>query len=566
MNNFLNFLVIFLFVFSVKVLPQSITDEQKDILILQDTRSLGENNKLLNYLNSGNEKTVVTALYAIANIADETTVDRTGELLLNSPAAKIRSAAAFALGQIPCASSASYLSRALVSEKDPGALISILNALGKTGSETELEQTVMFNSDDNKVISAKAIAIARFAIRKIRNENSVSFLRTLAGNPGNEEVLKSAAYALWRAADKDLLLPARGEILYMLNSTKPEVRMWAVNALSRLLDVNDIDLLLENIKTESDWRVKVNILNSFALYKTISDDFLNKKLVNTFDVLLIDGNLNVRQTALNILGRLFADQKDKNRNTDDVKVILEKYFTSDNDFDWQEIGEAINSYGLIFKDDARGKLFKAFYELDDYDVKPYVIKAFGYFNDGLIYREVRDSISADVKRYGKKFNVDKTKLIGSKDLLKIYRAFVEMITMLDHKLDADNLNIARLIYSEFTGSKDPMLISTCLTALKDSIYLGVREETNAILEFDFGELNESYDLDAMLLFIGAFGELKSENMIEELKENLPRVSMKLHRHRHGRSKRLQEKNTPLMINAIQILTGKCFSGFIRTES
>jgi peptidylprolyl isomerase len=133
---------------------------------------------------------------------------------------------------------------------------------------------------------------------------------------------------------------------------------------------------------------------------------------------------------------------------------------------------------------------------------------------------VRDSISADVKRYGKKFNVDNTKLIGSKDLLKIYRAFVEMITMLDHKLDADNLNIARLIYSEFTGSKDPMLISTCLTALKDSIYLGVREETNAILEFDFGELNESYDLDAMLLFIDAFGELKSENMIEELKRKL----------------------------------------------
>ncbi|HEY5122696.1 MAG TPA: peptidylprolyl isomerase [Ignavibacteria bacterium] len=518
MNNVLKCFILF-FVFSMNAFSQSITDDEKDILILQDTRSLGENNKLLNYLNSKEENTVIKTLYAIANIADENTVDKTGELLTNlNP--KIRSAAAFALGQIPCISSINYLSQALGNEKDPAALISILNALGKTGSETELGQVVNLNSDENKILSAKAISIARFAIRKIRNENSVSFLKILASTSRDAEVLKGTAYALWRTADKDLLQPARNEILNMLNSTEPEIRMWAVNALSRLVDVNDINLLLENIKTESDWRVKINILNSLVLYKTISDDFLDNKLISTIDILLIDQNPNVKLTALNILGSLFSDQKDKNKNTGDVKTILEKYFTPDNDFDWQEVGEAVNSYGMIFKDDGKETLFRFLYESDDYDVKPFIVRAFGYFNDAMVYREVRDSISSEVKRYGTKFNVDNTKLIGSKDLLRLYRAFVEMITMLDDKLDAENLNIARLIYSEFTGSKDPMLVSLCLNALKDSLYLDYREETNAIISFDFGELNENSDFDVMLLFIDSFGEMKSVNIVDVLEKKL----------------------------------------------
>jgi len=355
MNKVLIFLL-FVFFISSNIFSQILTDDEKDILMLQDKRTLGENNKLLNYLNSKEEKVVIKALYAIANIADENTVEKTGDILLKNSNDKIRSAAAFALGQIPCAASVRILSQALNYEKDTLALISILNAIGKTGSETELEQVVNLNTSDNKVLSAKVISIARFAIRKIRNENSVAFLKSLFNSSRDAEVLNAVAYALWRTADKDLLFPVREELLRILNSTEPDTRMWAVNALSKLQNIQDVNLLLENLKTESDWKVKINILNALPGYKPVSEYFLDQKLLSVFDVLSIDYNSNVRITALSTLGKLFSNLKEKNNNLDNVKTMLESYFLTENEKDWQEIGEAINSYGMIFKDDAKETL------------------------------------------------------------------------------------------------------------------------------------------------------------------------------------------------------------------
>jgi peptidylprolyl isomerase len=504
-----------------------LSDDEKDVLMLQDKRTLGENNKLLNYLNSKEEKVVIKALYAIANIADENTVEKTGEILLKNSDPKIRSAAAFALGQIPCAASESILSQSLSSEKDSGVLISILNAIGKIGSETELDHVININIVDNKVLSAKAISIARFAIRKIRNENSVAFLRSLVNSTQEAEVQNAAAYALWRSADKDLLLPAREELLKMIRSTEPETRMWSVNALSRLQDISDINLLLENLRTESDWKVKINILNSLPGYKAVSENFLDQKLITIFDALSIDNNSNVRITALSTLGKLFSNLKEKNNVLDNVKTMLESYFLTENEKDWQEIGEAINSYGMIFKDDSKETLFTALYKSDDYDIKPYIIRAFSYFDDPMIFRPLKDSIMSDVKKYATRFNVDTKDIIGSYDLLKIYRAFVETLTMLDKKMDEESLNITRLIYSEFTSSKDPYLVSMCLNKLKDSLYLQYREETNAIISFDYSTLSYPDDYDVILLFIDAFGELKSDSFREILENNLKSQSFEI---------------------------------------
>ncbi len=526
MNKVLISLLFFLFI-SSNAFPQVLSDDEKDILMLQDKRTLGENNKLLNYLNSKEEKVVIKALYAIANIADENTVEKTGEILLKNSTPQIRSAAAFALGQIPCPASVSILSQSLSGEKDSGVLISVLNAIGKTGSEAELNQLINLNSVENKVLSAKAISIARFAIRKIRNENSVAFLKSLVNSSQDVEVQNAAAYALWRTADKDLLLPAREELLKMLRSTEPDTRMWSVNALSRLQDISDVNLLLENLRTESDWKVKINILNSLPGYKAVSENFLDQNLLSIFDALSIDNNSNVRITALSTLGKLFSDLKEKNNNLDNVKTILESYFLTENEKDWQEIGEAINSYGMIFKDEAKETLFRALYNSDDYDIKPYIIRAFGYFEDPMIFRPLKDSIMSDVKKYSTKFNVDTRDIIGSYDLLKIYRAFVETLTMLDKKMDEESLNITRLIYSEFTSSKDPFLVSMCLNKLKDSLYLQFREETNAIISFDYTTLTYPEDYDVILLFIDAFSELKSDSFREILENNLKSQSFEI---------------------------------------
>lgn len=516
-------LLIFTVLFTQLIQAQNFSEDEIQILTLQDKRTLGENNKLLNYLKSSDKSIVVKTLNAIANIADSNTVDNIGDMLINGKDMQIRSAAAFALGQIPCRNSIDYLSKALNSEKEAEPLNSIFNSLGKIGSENELQLVINHKIIEEKItIAAKVLSVGRFAIRKIRNSESVDYLKEVIDlyYPGDTLILKPAAYSLWRTADKDLLITAKTEIMNLTKSQEPDIRMWAFGALGRIQDINDIDYLLENLGTEGEWRVKINILNSLPGYKSISENFLNNNLLRIFDILSVDFNQNVRITALNTIGKLFSNLKEKNNYLKDVRTMLENYFTSEKEIDWQEIGEAINSYGLIFKDEAKEILLKTFYESDDYDVKPYILRAFGYFDDGMIYKEVRDSIISDVKKYAVKLNIDTKAMIGSPDLLKIYRAFVEMITMLQNKLDEENLNIARLVYSEFTSSKDPLLVSMCLTALKDSLFLQYRDETSAIIIFDYNDLVLPNDYDVMLMFLNAFGDLQITSAVELLEKNL----------------------------------------------
>ena len=121
------FWILILFtLFTQCISAQNYSEDEKQILILQDSRTLGENNKLLNYLKSPEKTTVITALNALANIGDSNTVDNIGDALINGKEIQIRSVAAFALGQIPCNNSIDYLTKALNSEQESETLISYL--------------------------------------------------------------------------------------------------------------------------------------------------------------------------------------------------------------------------------------------------------------------------------------------------------------------------------------------------------------------------------------------------------------------------------------------------------
>ena len=74
------FWILILFtLFTQCISAQNYSEDEKQILILQDSRTLGENNKLLNYLKSPEKTTVITALNALANIGDSNTVDNIGD-------------------------------------------------------------------------------------------------------------------------------------------------------------------------------------------------------------------------------------------------------------------------------------------------------------------------------------------------------------------------------------------------------------------------------------------------------------------------------------------------------
>jgi hypothetical protein len=84
--------------FSNTVFSQNYSPEEKEILLLQDSRTLGENDKLLSFLKSDNADVVSRAIFALANIQDSSAADEISTVLLTNQNEYIRFLAAYSLG------------------------------------------------------------------------------------------------------------------------------------------------------------------------------------------------------------------------------------------------------------------------------------------------------------------------------------------------------------------------------------------------------------------------------------------------------------------------------------
>ena len=254
------FWILILFtLFTQCISAQNYSEDEKQILILQDSRTLGENNKLLNYLKSPEKTTVITALNALANIGDSNTVDNIGDALINGKEIQIRSTAAFALGQIPCGKSVFYLDSSRYKEETPEVVKYIFDALGKVGDKSSLELILSSQYSDPGVNEYVALSIARFAIRGIKSNEAIKYLKELINSNPSKELEEKIAYALFRMRSKELLTPIHEEILKLCNSKNEFSRMWAFTALGYIADTHDIDFVLDKYSSESSWMVKTNI-------------------------------------------------------------------------------------------------------------------------------------------------------------------------------------------------------------------------------------------------------------------------------------------------------------------
>jgi len=531
------FLTVLLISDSTFCFSQILSNDEKEILTLQDSRTLGENDALLNYLESSDDKIVLKALNALANIADTASVYKTSPFLQKLYDGKNTSGLineyAFYLGQTLCEQSREKLSLMNYTENDNlnQSYPEIINSLGKTGNEEDMNYLINIISHKKfdeelgkKVYRALVMSIAGFALRKIKNEKSVDALKQMA-NIEDSIVQRNIAFAFWRTGDKKLLDTAKQEIYTLAESKDPQTRMWAVNAMGKLQDKLLLMYILESFNSEEDWRVKVNMLNSLKNFKPDSLSDMTKQIYSVVSSSIGFDNEHLSLTALNLLGYFFSDiNKTKNENARALKDELKKEFTyaldSVNDIVWRQKSEIANSMSLIFRDESKDNLIRAFKRSRDYDVKSGIVKAFGNFNDGSVYKEVRKLISEDVQKYNE-LNPNTTgDMIGSKDLAKLYRAFVEMLSDLDDKAGDEDRNIMRLIFTEFAGSKDPLITDISLNALKDTLYYKNREESASVMLFDYNELEYPKDLDVILISIDAMNVLHNENTIKVLESNL----------------------------------------------
>ncbi|RPI18880.1 MAG: hypothetical protein EHM58_03870 [Ignavibacteriae bacterium] len=514
------FSIIFFCIFLIPSLTnaQNFTGDDQKILELQDTRSLGEDRELLQYLKSDNDLVLHRTLTALANIQDTTAVAEVSGILsdrLITPVFRVK--AAFVLGQLNSRRSVESLFKALENEQDKNVLSEIILSIGILGNETDLNRLLEYKSTYDEVNAALAMAISRFAYRKIININTVNKLKEFINSTDQWELMRSSSYAFARIPEKNLIEAARNEIIKLTQQDHPETRMWAYTALGRLKGADELKYLVEALSRESEWKIKVNILNAIgSTNKANISDSLLELLFNTAE----QSNTSISLIALNVIGRLLDGFTMTDEIKNKVKDRLQWYFIPAKAVDWQVKSEAVKTYARIFKDEAKNELISYYSTTTNYDIKADIIRSLSYISDGLIYREVRDSISADVQRYNAQKNITSGEMISGDEMAKLYKAFVELVYNVSSKVDEENKNNIRLIFSEFLSSRNPAIVDLCLGALKDSMFAKYKDETSQILLFDYNDLQYPKDLDIMLMYIQTMGELKITKANDLLKKNL----------------------------------------------
>jgi cyclophilin family peptidyl-prolyl cis-trans isomerase len=277
-------LIIFITDFYTLQYAQPISLNEREVLQLQDQRSLG-GGKLISTLKDQNVQLRYRAAIALANIQDSSTVEALA-VSLNDSNKNVRAASALALGQLRTSRAADELLSALEIEKDTNVIARILEALGKCGSSKVLDSLLNFSTQESMNFPPKdfAMCIARFAIRQIKTERSIwKCFEYVSGE--SMEVCTSALYALWRSAPYgliDLEISKHREELFSLTRNKnSDIRMHLATLLgrSKTRDSREILDTLEQAETKTnDWRVWVQIVRARFALAPVNDELFLKFL------------------------------------------------------------------------------------------------------------------------------------------------------------------------------------------------------------------------------------------------------------------------------------------------
>jgi cyclophilin family peptidyl-prolyl cis-trans isomerase/HEAT repeat protein len=284
---------------------QSLSRDQKEIMELQDGRSLGDG-KLVSYLQSKDRNLRYRAAIALANLQDTSTVTQLVPLLQDEDV-QVRGAAAFALGQIGSAPAEKSLIGALTPDQDAQVLPRIFEALGKCGDADALNSVIAYipSAKNIAVKSDQALSIARLALRKITSERGVWLCFDLLKD-NHSETRSAALYALWRSAPLgviDVEISNRAYLLVRLMSDKEDdVRINLATLLGKTKsdEVPRLVKMFQQVESKApDWRVQVQLARSIGALAS-SDPSLIQILLS----FLTTQNDHVKITSLMTLASL----------------------------------------------------------------------------------------------------------------------------------------------------------------------------------------------------------------------------------------------------------------------
>jgi cyclophilin family peptidyl-prolyl cis-trans isomerase/HEAT repeat protein len=269
------------------------------IYALQERQNV---DSLLIFLRDENPTFRYIAVTALGSLKDSTTIDSLVPLLKDK-LMDIRIAAAYSLGQIGKQQAESYLLNAY-QNKDEEAEFSTLNAtileaIGKCGKASALNNLInikTFDLDDSILLRGQALGIYRFGTRDTFSEGSIRKMTEFVGNldfPINVRTVAAHYLARIKARyDSSQTNP----ICKILETEKnPDICMALAKALGKAYNVAFVLPTLENLyKTNTDYRVKVNVVNALS-------EFEYARIQPLLMFALRDRNIHVSNTAAQFL-------------------------------------------------------------------------------------------------------------------------------------------------------------------------------------------------------------------------------------------------------------------------
>ena len=510
--------VIVLAMMPMLAIAQKLSDAEKEILMLQDQRSLRQG-KLAAFLTDQNPRLRSKALIAFANIQDTSTISSVVPLL-DDPDLSVRVAAAFALGQIGATKAQGALLARMRQERDSVVIGRIFEALGRVGDDAALDEVVgdSLHGSGAFVQAERNLAVARFALRGIKNERSLWYCLEQTTHR-SAEVRWKALFALWRSAPHGLIdveiAKRQEELSRLAQDPDVDVRVNLVTLLGRSKSGYAIDLLRsvqEYDQKNPHWLVGVQLTRATAALSVSQPE-----LVNDLIAYLSASNDHVVIAALQSLGTLTKSVVLGSADTAQLKQTLLKLAATKNSSADLTRGEAFVELARFFPEEFTRKNYMGEKDISVRE-QTKALEALSFIPSGRslsIMLKVLDDSNVRVA-------------MAAWDFIRRFLTPSLIMTKI-RAHDPDWVDAQQMLYRKTLNSlkrKDMAITHLVSSALADTAYFGIFKDTKLTdsviiaLNNAFVQLASPNDVEAMQAAVGAMGQIKDPRFVPTLEKAL----------------------------------------------
>jgi cyclophilin family peptidyl-prolyl cis-trans isomerase/HEAT repeat protein len=459
-------------------------DTIQAILNLQDNRNESYE-KLVPFLSSTNAKVREQTLLAFANRQDSASV-KYAVKFLDDGSPNVRRMAAFSLGQLQDSNATPALFNRLRIEKNPPCSEELFNAIGLTGTKTDLQKVI----EQRLIISTEyetniALCISRFANRKIRDSAATEYLISILSDKKSTE---RAIYALMRINDASSAKRHQSLFVKYRRHQSANIRMWSATILGNIKDSCVTKYLIDLAHSDKDYRVRVNAIRALK-------NHYSQSVVEDIVLLIQDENEHVSLTAINLI-----EQFIQSKLLSPVHAGLTKVFKDRRKFSSRQRGEIAKALAASNDTQYVSLLEDEFPKADDL-LRGKIVEAIGAFKSSVTSLIVKNALKeknstiqiAAISAY--------QGTVATLDDSRKLQFFNDIITLLSRK----NAGISYAI----------------AIAFQDTLFsISIKKKYLPQIISAFSAMNSEDDIEPMLEFIKVFGLLKDSSTISTLQHSL----------------------------------------------